>query len=205
MATWIQRTGAGVQMEVTGLSRDDRKRPDIVFWFENTHHVIDVTVTDPFNSTNTKRIHSSSSSSSSMRGVCARSSQQRRFDSRVAQYEMIHSIVEKRKTKHYRQLIQDMQSMYPDSVIRFHTAGAFTTGGMCCEFQELIKIINLMAQRETGGWDPEEVMEGLRGCIAVAIQRGNAMIVNESWNRIAHRNYRRLLKPDKHRAAPSVA
>jgi hypothetical protein len=62
-----------------------------------------------------------------------------------------------------------------------------------------------MAQKERGGWDPEEVMEGLRGCIAVAVQQGNAMIVNESWNRIAHRNYRRLLKPDKHLVAPSVA
>jgi hypothetical protein len=54
-----------------------------------------------------------------------------------------------------------------------------------------------MAQKESGGWDPEEVMDGLRGCVGVTIQVGNAMILNDSWNRIAQRNYNRLLKPDK--------
>jgi hypothetical protein len=56
--------------------------------------------------------------------------------------------------------------------------------------------VNVIAQKEKGGWNPEEIIDGLRGCIAVAIQQGNAMILNDSWNRISSRNYRRILPPD---------
>jgi hypothetical protein len=34
-------------------------------------------------------------------------------------------------------------------------------------------------------------VDGLRRAIAVAIQEGNAMVVNERWNRIADRNFNR--------------
>jgi hypothetical protein len=198
MSTWIERTGALVRTEVTGLSKDDRKRPDIVFWFEQRQHVIDVTVTDPFNSTNNKRIHPASSSSAAAAMWGSRvNSKSMRFDSRAAQYELLHSVVEKRKNKHYKELLENMRAIYSDSTVHFHTAGAFTTGGLCGEFRELIKVVSIMAQRERGGWDPVEVMEGLKGCVAVAIQQGNAMVLNDSWNRIAQRNYNRLLRPEK--------
>ena len=55
----------------------------------------------------------------------------------------------------------------------------------------------MIAQQEKGGCDPEEIIDGLRSCVAVAIQQGNAMVVNDSWNRISGRNYRRILPPDK--------
>ena len=44
-----------------------------------------------------------------------------------------------------------------------------------------------------------QIMDGVRGSIAVAIQEGNAMILNESWNRIAFRNFNRLLRPESER------
>src|SRR4051794_16985818 len=175
LADWIGRTGAIVRTEAGGLHSKDRKRPDIVFWFEGKTHVIDVTVTDPFNLTNSNRINHSVSST--------RANKSLRFDARSARYDSLHSIVEKRKNRHYKELIDNMQrTVYSNSAIQFHTAAAFTTGGLSPEFRKLIQIINVMAQREKGGWDPGEVMEGLRGCVGVTIQVGNAMVLNDSWN-----------------------
>jgi len=68
------------------------------------------------------------------------------------------------------------------------------TGGLCDEFRELITLISTMAQSETSGWDPGEVVDGIRGAVAVAIQKGNAVVLNESLNRIAFRNFNRLLR-----------
>ena len=34
IANWIRRAGALVRIEVTGMSSDDNKRPDIVFWYD---------------------------------------------------------------------------------------------------------------------------------------------------------------------------
>lgn len=87
--------------------------------------------------------------------------------------------MEKRKDRHYKELIDNMRTVYANA-IHFHTAAAFTTGGLSPEFRKLIQIINVMAQKEKGGWDPGEVMEGLRGCVGVTIQAGNAMALNDS-------------------------
>jgi hypothetical protein len=188
---------------VTGLHSKDQKRPDIIFWFEGKTHVIDVTVTDPFNLTNTNRINHSASSK---RAKQWKRNSSLRFDARAAQYELVHSTVEKRKNRHYKELIESMQrTVHSDSAIQFHTAGAFTTGGLSPEFRELIRIINVMAQKETGGWDPGEVMDGLTGCVGVTIQVGNAMVLNDSWNRIAQRNCNVLLKPERQKRGVRMA
>jgi hypothetical protein len=192
IAEWIRRAGAITQIEVTGMSTKDKKRPDIVFWHDKRQYVIDVTVTDPFNATNTKKVgpitpirNPRNNSSSS------------HFDSHAAQYKLIHSAMEKRKNKHYQELINANQSIFPTV---FYTAGAFTTGGLCDEFRELITVISTIAQSERSGWNPADVVDGVRGAIAVAIQVGNAMVLNDSWNRIAFRNYNRLLRPEKERS-----
>ena len=97
-----------------------------------------------------------------------------------------------------------MRKQYPGHDVQFITAGAFTTGGLGKLFQNLIKTVNVIAQQEKGGCDPEEIIDGLRGCVAVAIQQGNAMVVNDSWNRISGRNYRRILPPDKSTESASL-
>ena len=104
--------------------------------------------------------------------------------------------MEKRKNKHYQDLVNANQSVCETI---FFTAVAFTTGGLCGEFRELIQEISVIAQKETSGWDPAEIMDGVRGSIAAAIQEGNAMVLNESWNRIAFRNFNRLLRPERER------
>lgn len=187
MTNWIRRAGAIVQTEVTGMSSENNKRPDIVFWYDQKQYVIDVTVTDPFNATNTKRV-------GPVTLVRQRHNQRLYFDSRAAQYNLIHAAMEKRKNKHYEELVENSRS-FCDT--QFFTAGAFTTGGLCDEFRELISVISMIAQRETSGWDPGEVVDGIRGSIAVAIQEGNAWILNDSWNRIAHRNFNLLLRPER--------
>jgi hypothetical protein len=199
MATWIARTGVPVWVEASGLSSNNKKRPDIVYMYKDTLYVVDVTVTDPFNSTNTKRVGPEASASH------ARSSanQLPRFDSRSARYAVIESVKSKMKSRHYQELIDNMKRQYPGCEIQFCTAGAFTTGGLFRSFQELIKQVNVIAQKAEGGWDPEEIIDGLKGCVAVGIQQGNSMVLNDSWNRIAGRNYRRLLPPDD--TAPEAA
>ena len=102
--------------------------------------------------------------------------------------------MEKRKNKHYQDLVNANQSVCETI---FFTAGAFTTGGLCGEFRELIQEISIIAQKEIGGWDAAEIVSGVRGSIAAAIQEGNAMVLNESWNRIAFRNFNRLLRPER--------
>ena len=189
IAEWIRKAGAIVRTEVTGMSSDDKKRPDIVFWHDKKQYVVDATVTDPFNYSNTRRIGTAPISAN--RNVTSRP-----FDSRAAQYDIIYSTMEKRKNKHYQELVKANQSIFKTL---FLTAGAFTTGGLCCEFKDLIDTINVIAQNETSGWDPADVIDGVRGAIAVAIQKGNAMVLDESWNRIASRNYNRLLRPERER------
>jgi hypothetical protein len=114
MSHWIRRAGAIVRTEVTGMSSADNKRPDIVFWHDFKQHVVDVTVTDPFNETNSRRVGSRTSSVT----------QNERFDRHAAQFAMLHATVEKRKNKHYTQLVEENAAV-------FYTAGAFTTGGLC--------------------------------------------------------------------------
>src|SRR4029077_5631375 len=143
---------------------------------------------DPFNATNHQRIGPMTSMIDQQRNKSLY------FDRRAAQYQLIFSAMEKRKSKHYEELIRANWS-FCETI--FLTAGAFTTGGLCDEFRELIQLISMIAQRETSGWDPDEVIEGVRGAVAVAIQEGNAWVVNDSWNRIAQRNFNRLLKPPK--------
>jgi hypothetical protein len=134
LATWIRRAGAIVQTEVGGLHSKDRKRPDIVYWFEGKTHVIDVTVTDPFNFTNTNRINNSAALERHV--SLSKKNSSLHFDPRAARYEHLHSIVEKRKNKHYKELIEHMRKGDSDSAVQFHTAGAFTTGGLSPEIRD---------------------------------------------------------------------
>jgi hypothetical protein len=195
IAEWIRKAGAIVRTEVTGMSSDDKKRPDIVFLHaqDKKQYVVDVTVTDPFNYSNTRRIGTAPISANRNVNVTSSSGH---FDSRAAQYDIIYSTMEKRKNKHYRELVKANQSIFKTL---FLTAGAFTTGGLCCEFKDLIDTINVIAQNETSGWDPADVIDGVRGAIAVAIQEGNAMVLYESWTRIASRNCHHLLRPERER------
>ena len=186
IADWIRKTGAIVRTEVTGMSSKDNKRPDIVFWYDNKQCVVDVTVTDPFNSTNTKTVGPPP--------ISKHRNQSHYFDLHAAKYDIVYSTMEKRKDKHYKELVDANQEFCETT---FYTAGAFTTGGLCCDFNKLIQEISVIAQRETSGWDPSEIASGVRGSIAAAIQTGNAFVLNESWNRIASRNYDRLLKPER--------
>ena len=127
MATWIARTGAHVWVEVRGLSDDDNKTPDIVFHFNQRQYVIDVTVTDPFNSTNSKRVSSAVSTRST---ASLRTKRSLTFDTRANRYDIIHEVADKWKNRHYRKLIENMRKQYPGHDVQFITAGAFTTGGL---------------------------------------------------------------------------
>src|SRR3984957_16789524 len=140
----------------------------------NSSAVTLMTVTDPFNNTNTRKIGPIP--------ISTQPNSSHHFDSHSAQYNLIYSTMEKRKNKHYQDLVNANQSICETI---FFTAGAFTTGGLCGEFRELIQEISVIAQKETSGWDQAEIVSGVRGSIAAAIQEGNAMVLNESWrNRI---------------------
>jgi len=149
---------------------------------------------NPLYVANSKRVSSAMSARST---ASLRTKRSLTFDTRANRYDIIHEVADKRKNRHYRKLIENMRKQYPGHDVQFVTAGAFTTGGLGKPFQNLIKTVNVIAQQEKGGCDPEEIIDGLRGCVAVAIQQGNAMVVNDSWNRISGRNYRRILPPDK--------
>src|SRR6202040_1728399 len=82
------------------------------------------------------------------------------FDTHAAQYNTVYEIMEKRKNKHYQDLVNANQSVCETI---FFTAGAFTTGGLCGEFRELIQEISIIAQKEIGGWDAAEIVSGVRG------------------------------------------
>ena len=158
-----------------------------MFHFNQRQYMIIAIVTDPFNANNSKRV----SSAASTRGTASlRTKRSFMFDTRANRYDIIHEVADKRKNRHYRKLIENMRRQYPGHDVQFITAGAFTTGGLGKPVQHLIKTVNVIAQQEKGGCDPEEIIDGLRGCVAVAIQQGNAMVVNDSWNRISGRNYR---------------
>jgi uncharacterized protein YdbL (DUF1318 family) len=177
MATWMRRAGIEIEREVEGMSSDNNKRPDIVFWHQYKQHVVDVTVTDPLNATNTRRVGSIPSHLT---------------DTAVQQhanaFDAITEIIEKRKNKHYQQLVQENDAV-------FHTAAAFTTGKLGKEFRQLHDLISSIAQEEHGGIDPAEIVEGMRGSVAVAIQVGNAMVIHQSWVALAKRNMSTLMRP----------
>src|ERR1700730_5175326 len=150
------------------------------------NNVVDVTVTDPCNNTNTRKVGPIP--------ISTQRNSSHHFDSHAAQYNIIYSTMEKRKNKHYQELVNSNQSICETI---FFTAGAFTTGGLCGEFRELIQEISVIAQKETSGWDPAEIVDGVRGSIAAAIQEGNAMVLNESWNRMGFGIFNRLLRPER--------
>lgn len=176
LTTWMRRAGINVEREVEGMSADDNKRPDIVFWNHYQQHVVDVTVTDPLNATNTRRVGSVPS----------------RLTEHAAEqhsntFDAITEALEKRKHKHYQQLV-DMN----DAI--FHTAAACTTGKLGKQFRHLLDLISSIAQEENGGFDPQEIIQGIRGSVAVAIQVGNAVVMQHSWVALAKRNVSHLLR-----------
>jgi hypothetical protein len=71
---------------------------------------------------------------------------------------------------------------------KFSTAAVETTGGLGKEFRDLIDFVSLVAQEERWGWEPNEIINGMKCAAAVAIQIGNARLIIESRNRIAKRH-----------------
>ena len=75
----------------------------------------------------------------------------------------------------------------------FHTAAACTTGVLGKEFRRLVELVSSIAQEELGGWDPAEIIAGIRGSTAVAIQVGNTVVLEQSWIALAKRDASQLL------------
>ena len=90
-------------------------------------------------------------------------------------------IAEELKRKKYKVLIKENRAT-------FSTAAVETTGGLGKEFRELIDFVSLAAQEEKCGWEPNEIINGMKCAAAVAIQVGNARLMIENRNRIAKRH-----------------
>src|SRR4051812_37943056 len=101
-------------------------------------HVVDVTVTDPFNLTNTRRV-----------GSTSKRCTERNVRQYAERFGIVSSVQEKRKHKHYQRLVKANDAV-------FHTAGAFTTGELGKEFRWLMDWFSSIAQEELGGWDAAE-------------------------------------------------
>ena len=87
--------------------------------------------------------------------------------------------------------------MVDENYAVFHTAAAWTTGSLGKEFRQLIELVFSIAQEDRGGWDPAEVMAGIRGSVAVAIQVGNAVVLEQSWKAVTVRDTRQLSHEEK--------
>ena len=85
------------------------------------------------------------------------------------------------KRKKYKKLMEENNA-------QFSTAAVETTGGLGKEFRELIAFVSLVAQEESCGWEPDEIINGVKCAAAVAIQIGNARLMIENRNRIAKRH-----------------
>ena len=91
--------------------------------------------------------------------------------------------------------------MVEENYAVFHTAAACTTGSLGKEFRQLIELVSSIAQEEKGGWDPAEIMAGIRGAIAVSIQ---VVVLEQSWKAITVRDTTQLTNPgDTRRKASS--
>jgi hypothetical protein len=176
VTSWLRRAGLNVEREVEGMSSDDNKRPDIVFWHNYQQHVVDVTVTDPLNQTNTRRV-----------GSVPQRLTASAAEKHAVSFDAITAFLEKRKNKHYKKLVQINQAV-------FHTAAACTTGVLGKEFRRLVELVSSIAQEELGGWDPAEIIAGIRGSTAVAIQVGNTVVLEQSWIALAKRDASQLLR-----------
>ena len=205
LTSWLRRAGLNVEREVEGMGSEDNKRPDVVFWHKYKQHIIDVTVTDPFNQTNSRRAGSNShkSMTSSTHDSNSNITNERNNSSssyRAADYDTITATIERRKNRHYQKMVEENYAV-------FHTAAACTTGSLGKEFRQLIELISSIAQEDRGGWDPAEVMAGIRGSIAVAIQVGNAVVLEQSWKAVTVRDTRQLTNPGdtRRRTSSSVS
>jgi hypothetical protein len=115
----------------------------------------------------------------------------KRMEKRMIATESVESF----KRRKYANMIRDYGA-------EFSTAAVETTGGFGKEFRELLDDIAHEAMANESGWEKQEVITGIKHAAAVAIQVGNARVIQENRSRIirSHTNVIRSATVHKDKA-----
>jgi hypothetical protein len=143
IATWASRAGILTEVEAGQLSSDARLRPDIVLSIGSAMHIVDATIVHSLSKTNIRRSTCRESGVPTLNAT----------DSEVVMSAA--SAAEELKRSKYKRLVEENHA-------QFSTAAMETTGGFGKEFRELISFVSLVAQEEHSGWEPNEVINGIR-------------------------------------------
>jgi hypothetical protein len=178
-----RRAGIVIDIEPNHLSHD-RKRPDIIFYMKGGMCIVDVAAAHGLTLVRVNAeigVDSTDVDSDSERsdGGSAESELdlQNRLACHLSSREKTLEAVELAKRRKYKELIRDHGAT-------FTTAAVETTGGLGKELRELLDQIGHEAMSNQIGWSKDEVITGVQNAVAVAIQVGNARLIQDNRTRI---------------------